>query len=80
MYWVHCDTYVLGAYRHSERAGLAQVDAGWGGVRGSNLGGARFSALVQTGWGAHPDSCAVGTGSFSREESGRGLELTTTSI
>jgi hypothetical protein len=26
--------------------------------------GARFSALVQTGPGAHPASCTMGTGSF----------------
>jgi len=26
--------------------------------------GARFSALVQTGPGAHPTSCTMGTGSF----------------
>ena len=28
--------------------------------------GARFSAPVQTGPGAHPASCAMGTGSFPR--------------
>jgi hypothetical protein len=28
--------------------------------------GARFSAPVQTGPGAHPASCTMGTGSFSR--------------
>jgi hypothetical protein len=31
-------------------------------VRGSNSGGARFFAHVQTGPGAHP--CTMGTGSF----------------
>ena len=37
---------------------------------------ARFSAPVQTGPGAHPDSCTMGTGSFSGVKSGRGVTLT----
>ena len=49
---------------------------GWK-VRGSNPGGgARFSAPVQTGPGAHPTSCTMGTGSFPRVKSGRGVTLT----
>jgi len=44
-------------------------------VWGSNPGGARFSA-VQTGSGAHPASCTVGTGSFPGVESGWGVTLT----
>ena len=48
-------------------AGIAwsvwQLATGWK-VRGSNPGGARFSALVQTGSGAHPASCTIGIGSF----------------
>jgi hypothetical protein len=38
--------------------------------------GARFSAPVQTGPGAHPASCKMGTGSFPEVESGRGVTLT----
>jgi len=38
--------------------------------------GARFSAAVQTGLGAHPTSCTMGTGSFPRVKSGRGVTLT----
>ena len=38
--------------------------------------GARFFAPVQTGPGAHPASCTMGTGSFLRVKSGRGLTLT----
>jgi hypothetical protein len=38
--------------------------------------GARFSAPVQTGPGAHPASCTIGTGSFPRVKSGRGATLT----
>ena len=38
--------------------------------------GARFPAPVQTGPGAHPASCTMGTGSFPGE-SGQGVALTT---
>ena len=38
--------------------------------------GARFSAPVQTGPGAHPASCTMGTGSFSGVKNGRGVTLT----
>ena len=38
--------------------------------------GARFSALVQTGPGAHPTSCTMGTGNFLGVTSGRGVTLT----
>jgi len=38
--------------------------------------GARYSARVQTGPGAHPASCAMGTGSFQGLNSGRGVTLT----
>ena len=37
---------------------------------------ARFSAPVQTGPGAHPACCTMGTGSFSGVKSGQGLTLT----
>jgi len=39
--------------------------------------GARFSAPVQTGLGAHPSSCTMGTGSLPEVKSGRGVTLTT---
>jgi len=45
-------------------------------VRGSNCGEARFSAPVQTGPEAHPDSCTMGTGSFPGVRYGRGVTLT----
>jgi hypothetical protein len=38
--------------------------------------GARFFAQVQTGPGAHPASCTMGTGSFPGVESGRSVTLT----
>jgi hypothetical protein len=51
----------------SVEAGIAQsvqrLATGWK-VRGSNPGGARFSAHIQTGSGANPASCTVGSGSF----------------
>ena len=37
--------------------------------------GARFSAPVQTGLGAHPASCTMGTGSFPGVKNGRGVTL-----
>ena len=37
---------------------------------------ARFSTPVQTGPGAHPASCTMGTGSFPQVKSGRGVTLT----
>jgi hypothetical protein len=38
--------------------------------------GARFSAPVQTGPGAHPASCTIGTGSFpgGKERPGRAAD------
>ena len=38
--------------------------------------GARFYAPVQTGPGAYPASCTMGTGSFPGIKSGRGVTLT----
>ena len=38
--------------------------------------GAKFSAPVQTGTGAHPVSYTMGTGSFPGAKSGRGVRLT----
>jgi len=40
--------------------------------------GARFSAAVQTGPGAHAASCTMGTESFPGVKSGRGVTLTLT--
>ena len=42
---------------------VQRLATGWT-VRGSNPGGARLSASVQTGPGAHPASCTMGTGSL----------------
>jgi hypothetical protein len=52
--------------------------AGWSGDRIPVE--ARFSAPVQTGPGAHPASCTMGTGSFSGVESGRSVTLTPHSL
>jgi len=48
--------------------------AGWSGDRIPVV--TRFSALVQTGPGAHPASCTMGTGSFPGVKNGRGVTLT----
>jgi hypothetical protein len=50
------------------------LQAGWSGDRIPV--GVRFTAPVQTGPGTHPASCTMGTGSFPRVESGRGVTLT----
>jgi len=42
--------------------------------------GVRFSAPVQTGRGAQPASCTMGTGSFPGVKSGRGVKLTPHSL
>jgi len=50
---------------HTTQIVTVQLVTGWK-VRGLNLvGGARFSAPVQTGPGAHPASYTMGTGSLS---------------
>jgi len=61
-------------------AGIAQsvqqLATGWT-VRGSNPGGGRFSAPVQTGPGAHPASYIMGTGFFPGvKRPGRGIDYT----
>jgi len=44
-------------------------------IRGMNSGGARFSAPIQTGPGAHPASHTVDTGLFPRVKwPGRGVD------
>jgi hypothetical protein len=50
------------------------LQAGWSGDRIPV--GARSSAPVQTGSGAHPTSCRMGTGSFPGIKSGWGVTLT----
>ena len=45
-------------------------------VRGSNPGGTRFSAPVQTGPGTHPASFTMGTRSFPKVKGGRSVTLT----
>ena len=55
----YCHCYFSGP---GSSVGIA-TGYGWT-VRGSNPGGERLSAPVQTGPGAHPASCTMGTGSF----------------
>ena len=54
---------------------VQRLTKGWT-VRGSNPGGARFTAPVQTGPEAHPASYTMGTGSFPGVKYGRSLLLT----
>ena len=46
------------------------------GIEKKNPGGARFSAPVQTGPGAHPASGTIGNGSFPGVRCCRGVRLT----
>jgi hypothetical protein len=58
-------------------AGTNQADWLRAGRSGDRIPvGARFSVPVQTGLGAHPASCAMGTGSFQGVKSVRGVTLT----
>jgi hypothetical protein len=51
-----------------------RLGTGWK-VQGSNPDGARFSAPVQNGPGAHPASYTMGTGSFPGiKRPGRGVD------
>jgi hypothetical protein len=59
----------------SPNSSAERLAMGWT-VRGSNPVAGRFSALVQTGPGAHSAFCTMGTGSFPGVESGRGVTLT----
>jgi hypothetical protein len=51
---------------------VERLATGWT-VRGSNPSGGE---IFRTGPGAHPASCTMGTGSYPRVESGRGVTLT----
>ena len=68
--FIHGNLCTLGRVAQS----VQRLTTGWT-VRGSNLCGARFSA-VPTGPGAPTASCTRGTGSFQGVESGRGVRLT----
>ena len=58
------------------QAGLAQSEQRAGRSGDRIPVEARFSAPVQTGPGAHPASCTMGTGSLPGVKSGRGVKLT----
>ena len=61
--------------RYLSRYSVWPEDGRSGGIE-SRWGGARFSAPVQTGPGAHPASCTMRTGSFSGVKSDRSVTLT----
>jgi hypothetical protein len=65
--FLRCSTYCFSRYSAWRRAGRS----------GDRIPvGARFFAPVQTGPGAHPSSCAMGTRYFPEVKSGRGVTLT----
>jgi hypothetical protein len=73
--WViYCEAFCL----HGGSGSSVGIATGYGAGRSGNRipVGARFSAPVQTGPGAHQTSCTTGTGSFPGVETGRGVTLT----
>jgi len=55
----------------------AKLDCLRAGLYGDQIPvGTRFSAPIQTGPEAHPDSCKMGTGSFPGVKCGQGVTLT----
>jgi len=68
--YIHIYVYVCG------QGSVVGIATGYGldGL-GSNPSGARFSAPVWTGPGAHPASCTMGTVSFSGVKSSHGVTL-----
>ena len=62
-------------YEPGSSVGIA-TDYGLDGP-GSNPGGDEIFPPVQTGLGAHPATCKMGTGSFFGVKCGRGVLLTT---
>ena len=63
---------------HSGPGSSVGIATGYGldGLGIESRWGAKFSAPVQTGPGAHPASCTMGTRSFPGVKSGRGVTLT----
>jgi hypothetical protein len=68
-------TYLLPDSGPGSSVGIA-TGYGLGGPGIDSRWEARFSAPVQTGPGAHPASCTMGTGSFPRVKRGRGVTST----
>jgi hypothetical protein len=70
--------YILCLTLHSGPGSSVGITTGYGldgpGIESRWWG--RFSAPVQTGPGAHPASCTMGTGSFPGVKSGQGVTLT----
>jgi hypothetical protein len=72
-----CVKNVAGLSKSNGPSSSVGIAMGYGlGGPGSNPGGARFSAPVHTGPGAHPASGTMGTGSFPGVKSGQGVTLT----
>jgi hypothetical protein len=60
---------VSGPFVEHFRIFVSGIRRNWA-VRGSNPGGGEIFAPVQTGSGAQPTSCTMGTGSLPRVKSG----------
>jgi len=73
---VHHNTNLIGMT--SESGSVVGIATGYGldGPGIESRWGPRFSVPVQTGSGAHPASCTMGTGSFPGAKSRRSVTLT----
>ena len=73
-----CDTYftVYSSFNGPDSSVGIATGYGLDGPMIESRWGARFSAPVQTGPGAHPASSTMGTGSFPGVKSGQGVTLT----
>ena len=76
IYWLDPEIYTSIRFIRSRDSVVGIATRYWLEGPGSNPGGARFSAPIQTGSGAHPVSCTMGTGSFG-DKGGLGVMLTT---
>ena len=80
LWWLYVlyQSYMLLVFECRGRGSVVGIATGYGldGPGIESRRAARFSAPVQTGPGAHPASCTMGTGSFPGVNSGRGVTLT----
>ena len=75
---VHLLSFVACLSVHCGPGNVVGIATGYGldGPGIESRWGAKFSTPVQTGPGAHPASCTIGTRSFPGVKSGRGVTLT----
>jgi len=76
---LHLPTFIIPHFwTYSGPVSSVVITTGYGldGPGNGSRWGAKFSAPVQTGPGAQPASCTMGTGSFPGVQNGRGVTMT----